>query len=124
MTWVVNIGATCNTNTPLSLGCVGGGGKVRGLLVERMVKLIGVEPKGGYQLALRFSDGAAGVFDFAPFVDANVPMAAPLRAPVFFACHYIKLGALTWPNGLDSSVGALYRRLQDAEKLVHGKRVA
>jgi hypothetical protein len=33
-----------------------------------MLKLIEVEPKGGNQLALRFSDGAAGVFDFAPFV--------------------------------------------------------
>ena len=29
-----------------------------------MVKLIDVEPKGGYHLALRFSDGASGVFDF------------------------------------------------------------
>lgn len=26
-----------------------------------MIKLIEVEPRGGYQLALRFSDGAAGV---------------------------------------------------------------
>lgn len=89
-----------------------------------MIKLIEVEPKGGYQLALRFSDGAAGVFDFAPFVDANTPMTAPLRDPVFFASHYIELGALAWPNGLDFSAGSLYRRLQDAGKLVHGKRVA
>lgn len=31
-----------------------------------MIELIDVEPKGGYHLALRFSDGASGVFDFAP----------------------------------------------------------
>ncbi|TNY25438.1 DUF2442 domain-containing protein [Fulvimonas soli] len=89
-----------------------------------MIKLIEVEPRGGYQLALRFSDGAAGVLDFAPFVDANTPMTAPLRAPAFFARHHIELGALAWPNGLDFSAGSLYRRLEDAGKLVRGKRVA
>jgi hypothetical protein len=40
----------------------------------KVIKLTEVEPKGGYRLALRFSDGAVGVFDFAPFVDANTPM--------------------------------------------------
>ena len=93
-------------------------------MVQRMVKLVEVEPKGGYQLALRFSDGAAGVFDFAPFIDTNAFMTAPLRDPAFFARHYIELGALAWPNGLDFSAGSLYRRLQDAGKLVRGKRVA
>lgn len=89
-----------------------------------MIKLIEVEPKGGYHLALRFFDGAAGAFDFAPFVDANIPMTAPLRDPACFAHHYIELGALAWPNGLDFSAGSLYRRLQDAGKLAHAKQVA
>lgn len=89
-----------------------------------MIKLVEVEPKGGCQLALRFSDGAVGVFDFAPFVDANTPMTAPLRDPAFFARHYIELGALAWPNGLDFSAGSLYRRLEDAGELVRGKQVA
>lgn len=89
-----------------------------------MIKLIEVESKGGYQLTLRFSDGASGVFDFAPFVDADTPMTAPLRDPAFFARHYIELGALAWPNGLDFSAGSLYRRLEDAGELAHGKQVA
>ena len=89
-----------------------------------MIKLITVEPKGGYQLVLHFSDGATGVFDFAPFVDVSTPMTAPLRDPAFFARHYIELGALAWPNGLDFSAGSLYRRLKDAGKLDQGKRVA
>ena len=89
-----------------------------------MIKLIEVEPKGGYQLLLRFSDGAVGVFDFAPFIDVNTVMTAPLRDPAFFARHYIELGALAWPNGLDFSAGSLYQKLQDAGKLVHGKQVA
>lgn len=88
------------------------------------VKLIEVESKGGYQLALRFFDGAFGVFDFTQFVDAGTPMTEPLRDPAFFARHYIELGALAWPNGLDFSAGSLYRRLQETGRLVHGKRVA
>ncbi len=89
-----------------------------------MTKLIGVEPKGGYQLALRFSDGATGVFDVAPLVEAGTPMTEPLRDPEFFARHTIELGALAWPNGLDFSAGSLYRRLQDAGRLTGGKKVA
>ena len=89
-----------------------------------MIKLIEVESKGGYQLLLRFSDGAVGVFDFAPFIDVNTVMTAPLRDPAFFARHYIELGALAWPNGLDFSAGSLYRQLEDKGKLVHGKQVA
>lgn len=89
-----------------------------------MIKLIEVESKGGYQLALRFSDGASGVFDFTQLVDAGTPMTEPLRDPAFFARHYIELGALAWPNGLDFSAGSLYRRLQDEGKLTSDKRVA
>lgn len=89
-----------------------------------MIKLTEVESKGGYQLALRFSDGASGVFDFTQFVDAGTPMTEPLRDPAFFARHYIELGALAWPNGLDFSAGSLYRRLRDEGKLASGKKVA
>jgi len=64
--------------------------------------------ESGYRLVLRFSDGAGGMFDFAPFVDANTPMTAPLREPAFFARHYSELGALAWPNELDFSTGSLY----------------
>jgi hypothetical protein len=85
-----------------------------------MIKLIAVEPKVGCQLALSFSDGATGVFDFKPCVDTDTPMTAPLRDPAFFAQHYIELGALAWPNGLDFSAESLRQRLQDVGKLAHG----
>lgn len=94
------------------------------LLVEQMVKLIEVESRGGYRLALRFADGASGVFDFTPFIEADTSMTEPLRNPTFFARHCIELGALAWPNGLDFSAGSLYRRLQDAGKLTGGKNAA
>ncbi len=66
-----------------------------------VIKLTAAEPKGSHQLMLRFSDGASGVYDFAAFVEADTEMTAPLRDPAFFARHYIELGALAWPNGLD-----------------------
>ncbi len=89
-----------------------------------MIKLIAVEPKEGWQLLLRFSDGASGVFDFSRFVEADTEMTVPLRDPAFFARHFIELGALAWPNGLDFSAGLLYQRLQDEGRLVRGKKVA
>lgn len=89
-----------------------------------MIKLVGVESRGGYRLLLRFSDGATGVYDFSSFVEADAEMTTPLRDPMFFARHFIEFGALTWPNGLDFSAGSLYRTLQDEGKLERGKKVA
>ncbi len=89
-----------------------------------MIKLTAVEPKERYQLLLRFSDGASGVFDFSGFVEAGTEMTEPLRDPAFFARHFIELGALAWPNGLDFSAGSLYRRLEDEGRLVRGRKVA
>ena len=89
-----------------------------------MIKLTAVEPKEGWQLLLRFSDGASGVFNFSGLVEADTEMTAPLRDPAFFARHFIELGALAWPNGLDFSAGSLYQRLQDAGKLQHGIKAA
>ena len=85
-----------------------------------MIKLTAVEPKGSHQLLLRFSDGASGVYDFAPFIAADTEMTAPLRDPAFFARCFIELGALAWPNGLDFSEGSLHRRLQEEGKLQRG----
>lgn len=82
-----------------------------------MIKLIAIEPRDGTQLLLRFSDGAWGTYDFAPFVDAATEMTMPLRDPGFFARCFIEAGALAWPNGFDLSAGSLYRRLQEAGTL-------
>lgn len=89
-----------------------------------MIKLIAIVPKGSYQLLLRFSDGASGVYDLAPFVDAATEMTAPLRDPEFFSRYFIELGALAWPNGFDLSAGSLHRRLQEAGKLRRTEKAA
>jgi hypothetical protein len=82
-----------------------------------MIKLKAVESKGDYRLLLRFSDGTAGIYDFAPFIGANSEMTAPLRDPQVFAQYYIELGALAWPNGFDLSAESLHRRLQETGAL-------
>lgn len=89
-----------------------------------MIKLIAVEPKSGTQLLLRFSDGAWGLFDFAPFIAANTLMTAPLADPAFFSRYFIEAGALAWPNGFDLSAGSLHRRLEADGGLRHDVRAA
>jgi hypothetical protein len=82
-----------------------------------MIKLIAIEPRGGSRLLLRFSDNTSGVYDFAPFIQANTEMTAPLADPAFFGRHFIEAGALAWPNGFDLSAGSLQRRLQESGDL-------
>ena len=68
-------------------------------------------------MLLRFSDRTAGVYDFAPFVEAATEMTAPLADPAFFARYFIELAALAWLNGFDLSAESLRRRLEEADGL-------
>lgn len=77
-----------------------------------MIKLVAVERRTGYNLLLRFSDGAWGEFDFTPFVEAATEMTSPLADPAYFERVFIELGALAWPNGFDLSAESLYRKLE------------
>lgn len=79
-----------------------------------MITLVAIEPKSASSLLLRFSDGAWGEFDFAPFIAINTEMTAPLADPAFFRRCFIELGALAWPNGFDLSAESLYRWLEGA----------
>jgi hypothetical protein len=82
-----------------------------------MIRLTAIERKEGTRLLLRFSDGAWGTYDFAPFIAADTEMTAPLRDPDFFGRCFIELGALAWPNGFDLSAESLYRRLEEQGEL-------
>ena len=84
-----------------------------------MISLVAIEPRDDTHLLLRFSDGAWGVYDFAPFIDANTVMTAPLADPRYFARHFIEAGALAWPNGFDLGAESLYRRLEESGALHH-----
>src|SRR5690349_18115435 len=50
-----------------------------------LVDVTRVEPRGGYRLALTFSDGTEGERDFAELIAEGGEMVEPLRDQVFFA---------------------------------------
>ncbi len=89
-----------------------------------MIQLTAIEKVSGNCLSFRFSDGAFGVFDFKPLIDANTEMTAPLADPVFFKSYYIELGTLAWPNGFDLSASSLHSQLEEAGLLQRSAEVA
>jgi len=82
-----------------------------------MIKLVAAKPKSGTELLLRFSDGAWGIYDFGPYVQAATELTAPLVDPAFFTRYSVEAEALVWPNGFDLSAQSLYERLQERGQL-------
>jgi Protein of unknown function (DUF2442) len=64
-----------------------------------LVDVVRVEPRGGYWLALAFSDGTEGERDFAGMVAEGGEMVEPLSDPAFFTRVFLDEGILSWPNG-------------------------
>jgi hypothetical protein len=84
---------------------------------ERMFELIDVvrvEPRGGYRLAVAFSDGSEGERDFADLIAEGGEMVEPLRDVAFFARVFLDDGVLTWPNGFDLDSIALHQEMKAA----------
>jgi Protein of unknown function (DUF2442) len=84
---------------------------------ERMFELIDVvrvEPRGGYRLAVAFSDGSEGERDFADLIAEGGEMVEPLREVAFFARVFLDDGVLTWPNGFDLDSIALHQEMKAA----------
>jgi Protein of unknown function (DUF2442) len=68
-----------------------------------------VRPLDGYQLHLRFEDGAEGVVNLATQISFR-GVFAPLRDPTYFRQVRVdaELGTVTWPNGADLDPDVLY----------------
>ena len=82
-----------------------------------MIDVIRIRPLGGYRLEIEFSDGTAGVHDFASVAEKTGAMSEPLRDPAYFARVFIEDGALTWPNGYDWDPIALHDEMKAAGQL-------
>jgi hypothetical protein len=82
-----------------------------------MIDVVSVKPMGGYALWVAFSDGSSGVHDFSSTTARDGEMMCQLKDPVFFACVFVELGALTWPNGFDLDSIALHDRMAAAGEL-------
>jgi len=80
-----------------------------------MIGVTSVKPLGGYRLRVAFSDGSEGVHDFSATTARNGEMVRPLKDPAFFARVFVKLGALTWPNGFNLDPIALHDRIEAGE---------
>ena len=86
----------------------------------KMVDVIAVKPLGGYRLRVAFSDGSVGEHDFWSTAARDGEMVKPLKDPAFFARVFVKLGALTWPNGFDLDPIALHDRMAAAGEFSRG----
>jgi len=77
-----------------------------------LADIVEVRPMHGYQLYLRFEDGAEGIIDVSELVPLE-GVFAPLRDRSFFEQVRVhpELGAIYWPNGADLDPDVLHSRL-------------
>lgn len=76
------------------------------------------------KVALAFSDGTEGVYDFAVLLTKSTALTVPLRDEQAFKRFFLEMGALCWPNGLEFNGASLHKDLQEAGKLRQVARAA
>jgi hypothetical protein len=79
-----------------------------------LIDVVRVEPRGGYRLAIAFSDGSEGERDFADLIADGGELVEPLRDVAFFARVFLDDGVLSWPNGFDLDSIALHQDMKAA----------
>lgn len=67
--------------------------------IDRIPRVIGVEVRPPYGLAVAFDDGVVRDVDLAD--ELRGPMFEPLTDPEFFGQVVVDHGTVVWPNGLD-----------------------
>jgi Protein of unknown function (DUF2442) len=72
-----------------------------------MIKTVHARWIKDQQIALAFSDGSEGVYDFAPLLEQKTPLTLPLQDAAIFQKFFLELGALCWPHGLEFSADKL-----------------
>ena len=75
-----------------------------------MVEPIAVEPREGYRIWLRYSDGVAGEVDLSDLAGGGVFSVWDDRT-CFEAVHLTEYGAIAWSGELELCPDALYMRL-------------
>lgn len=79
-----------------------------------IVKVVAVEPLGGYSLRVSFSDGSEGERDFSDLVAQKGIMLRPLADEVMFSRVFVQMGTLAWPTGFDLDAIALHDEMGEA----------
>jgi hypothetical protein len=72
--------------------------------------VIEVKPEPGYQLFVRFRDGAQGRMRLA--VEELTGVLAPLADADFFNRVFVDQGAVTWPGEIDLAPDAMYAQIK------------
>lgn len=75
-----------------------------------MIDPIAVEPRKGFRIWLRYTDGAEGEVDLSDLAGGGVFSAWDDRA-CFEAVHVTEYGAIAWSEELELCPDALYMRL-------------
>jgi hypothetical protein len=70
-------------------------------------KVMSVAVEGGTRLRIGFTNGDAGVHDFAEMLAQDGPMIQPLKDPAMFERVFVQSGVLCWPSGYDIDALAL-----------------
>jgi hypothetical protein len=66
-----------------------------------MVEVRKLKPLEGRMLWLRFTEGSEGVWDLSDFIESGGSMVQPLASARLLRSRFRRMGAPTWPNGLD-----------------------
>ena len=89
-----------------------------------MIKIVRADWTGAHLLALKFSDGSEGLYDFASLICKDTVLTRPLTETKYFQRFFLELGALCWPNGLEFNGASLHKDLLIAGKLTSLARAA
>jgi Protein of unknown function (DUF2442) len=82
-----------------------------------MIKIVHARWIKDQQIALAFSDGSEGAYDFASLLAVKTPLTTPLQHIAAFQKFFLELGALCWPHGLEFSADKLHADLLAANLL-------
>ena len=85
-----------------------------------LVKVLKVEPLGGYRLRVHFTNGEVGEADPSEMIADGGPMVEPLKDEAFFARAFVQNGVPAWPNGFDIDAIALHRDMMDVGRSASG----
>ena len=88
-----------------------------------MARLAEVEPRDGYHIWIRYTDGAAGVVDLSHLAGRGV-FKAWKKWAFFRSVHLTENGAVAWDEDIELCPDALYLRLtgKSVEEVMPGTR--
>ena len=77
-----------------------------------LVDIVDAHTREGYELYVRFADGAEGIVDISKYINFH-GIFAPLRDLEYFRRVRVDpdLGTVVWPNGSDLDPDALYSKV-------------